>query len=145
MKIVLYDQFPIGDDLVRQVQDAAPRAAVSVATEERLIQDLADAEVFYGWHLPEVFAHAPKLRWIQSTAAGLDKLLTPEIVARGLTITNASGIHASAVAETAWALTLAIGRGLHTYVRQQGPHVWKWTKRSIPFKPRSPVGSWRLV
>ena len=127
MKIVLYDQFPIGDDLVQQVQDAAPQATVLVATKERLIQELADAEVFYGWHSPEVFAHAPKLRWIQSTAAGLEKLLTPEIVARGLTITNASGIHASAVAETAWALTLTIGRGLHTYVRQQGPHVWKWT------------------
>jgi D-3-phosphoglycerate dehydrogenase len=127
MKIVLHDQFPIGDDLLATVRRTAPQAKVVLATRDQLISALADAEVFYGWHSPEVFAHAPKLRWIQSTAAGLDKLLTPEVVARGLTITNASGVHASAVAETAWALTLTIARGLHTYVRQQDKHVWQWT------------------
>ena len=127
MKIVLHDQFPIGDDLLRLVQAAAPQTTVVVATKERLIQELADAEVFYGWHSPEVFAHAPRLRWIQSSAAGLDKLLTPEMIARRLIITNASGIHASAVAETAWALTLTVARGLHTYIRQQQSHVWNWT------------------
>ncbi|MBI3468093.1 MAG: D-2-hydroxyacid dehydrogenase [Planctomycetes bacterium] len=127
MKIVLHDQFPIGDDLLGLVRDAAPQARVVVADKDQLTAELADAEIFYGWHSPEVFAHAPKLRWIQSSAAGLDRLLTPEVVARGLIITNASGIHASAVAETAWALTLAVARGLHTYIRQQQDHTWQWT------------------
>jgi phosphoglycerate dehydrogenase-like enzyme len=56
----------------------------------------------------------------------MDSLLTADLVARGITITNASGIHAAAVAETAWALTLTIGRCLHVYLRQQQQHVWKW-------------------
>src|SRR5262245_24038201 len=126
MKIVLHDQFPIGDDLLGFVRAAAPRATVVLSDKERLPAELAEAEIFYGFHLPDIFAHAPKLKWIQSSAAGLDKLLVPELVSRGLLITNASGVHAAAVAECAWALTLAVGRCLHTYLRQQQAHVWKW-------------------
>jgi phosphoglycerate dehydrogenase-like enzyme len=126
MKIVLHDQFPIGDDLLALVREAAPGALVVVADRDRLPGELADAEIFYGYHSPEVFAHAPRLKWIQTSAAGLDKLLVPALVDRGLIISNASGIHATAVVETAWALTLAIGRCLHRYVQQQQQHTWKW-------------------
>jgi D-3-phosphoglycerate dehydrogenase len=126
MKIVLHDQFPIGEELLSLVRAAAPGATAVVADKEWLPGELADAEIFYGYHSPEVFVHAPKLKWIQSSAAGLDKLLVPELVNRGLVITNASGVHASAVVECAWALTLAIGRCLHTFMRQQQEHTWKW-------------------
>jgi phosphoglycerate dehydrogenase-like enzyme len=126
MKIVLHDQFPIGEELLMLVRTAAPAAQVMFIDEANLARELADAEVFYGYHLPEVFAGAKNLRWIQTSAAGLDKILIPELVARGLIITNASGIHAAAVAECAWALTLSIGRCLHIFGRQQQQHVWKW-------------------
>ena len=126
MKIVLHDQFPIGEDLLSLVLSAAPGAAAVVADKDRLPAALDDADIFYGYHSPEVFVHAPKLKWIQSSAAGLDKMLVPELVNRGLVITNASGIHAAAVAECAWALTLAVGRCLHTCISQQRDHVWKW-------------------
>jgi D-3-phosphoglycerate dehydrogenase len=126
MKIVLHDQFSIGEELLSRVRAAAPGATAVVAGKEQLSTALADAEVFYGFHSPEVFAHAPRLKWIQTSAAGLDKLLVPELISRGLIITNASGIHASAVAECAWALTLALSRCLPTYMRQQQQHVWKW-------------------
>jgi D-3-phosphoglycerate dehydrogenase len=126
MKIVLHDQFEIADEMLALVRAAAPGATVVEVTKDRLPAELADAEVFYGYHSPEVFAHAPRLKWIQSSAAGLDKVLVPELVSRGLMITNASGIHAAAVAECAWALTLSIGRCLHTFMRQQQAHEWKW-------------------
>jgi D-3-phosphoglycerate dehydrogenase len=126
MKIVLHDQFPIGEELLTLVRSAAPRATTVVADKQQLAEALADAEVFYGFHTPEVFTHAPRLTWIQTSAAGLDRLLVPELVNRGLIITNASGVHASAVAECAWALTLALSRCLHTYMLQQQQHVWKW-------------------
>lgn len=126
MKIVLFDQFPIGPEMLALIQAAAPAARLVVATKEQLPAELADAEIFYGYHSPEVFVHARQLRWIQTSAAGLDKVLVPELINRDLIITNASGIHAAAVAECAWALTLAISRCLHTFVRQQDKHLWKW-------------------
>ena len=126
MKIVLHDQFPIDGPLVDRVRAAAPNADVASAAAEQLADELADAEIFFGYHTPEVFRHARKLRWIQASAAGLDRLLTPELVARDLLITNASGVHAPAVAEAAWALTLALTRGLPSFFRQQLDRTWKW-------------------
>jgi D-3-phosphoglycerate dehydrogenase len=127
MKILIHDQLlPPDFDAVTPVRAAAPGARVVVAAKERLAEELADAEIFFGYHSPEVFAGAAQLRWIQATAAGLDRLLVPELTARGLVITNASGIHAAAVTETAWALTLAVARGLTTFFPQQLEHVWKW-------------------
>jgi phosphoglycerate dehydrogenase-like enzyme len=126
MKIVLYDQFAWPPELVAQIRQAAPQANVVAASQEDLADQLGDAEIFFGYHTPEVFAHAPRLRWIQASAAGLDRLLTRELRQKGVIITNASGVHAPAVAETAWALTLAIARGLPIFFGQQRAHVWKW-------------------
>jgi len=126
MKIVVHDELLSDSSILDLVRRTAAASDVVLATKERLPHELADAEVFFGYHSPEVFAHAPRLKWIQTTAAGLDKLLTPELCARGITITNASGIHASAVAETGWALAIGIARGLPTFFKQQQQHVWKW-------------------
>ena len=88
--------------------------------------ELADAEVFYGFHEPAVFRTAERLRWIQTSSAGMDAILDEALVARELLITNASGVYAPQVAASAWALTLAIARGLPTFFRQQMEHVWEW-------------------
>jgi D-3-phosphoglycerate dehydrogenase len=126
MKIVVHDDLLTDPSILDPVRQIAAASDVVLAAKQRLPHELADAEVFFGYHSPEVFAHATRLKWIQTTAAGLDKLLTPELCARGITITNASGVHASAVAETAWALALAIARGFPTFFKQQQQHVWKW-------------------
>ncbi len=124
MKIVMHDPLPL-DEYLAAVQDAAPSAEIAVASKENLAEELKDAEIFFGFHSPEVFRQATKLRWIQATSAGIEALLVPELVARGLIITNASGLYASPVAETAWALTLALFRRIPTYFRQQQEHRWE--------------------
>ena len=92
--------------------------------EEQLVAEMVDAEVFFGYHSPEVFLEAPNLKWIQTTSAGLDMMLTPEVIALGLQVTNASGLHAPPVVETAWALTLAVSRCLRHFNKCQDEHVW---------------------
>ena len=126
MKIVIYDLLDLGDELVAMVQQTVPSATVVVSTEERLAEDLADAEIFFGFHTHEVFRNAANLKWIQTTSAGLDKVLGPELVERDLIVTNASGVHAPQVAELAWALTLAVSRALPVYFRQQQEHRWQY-------------------
>jgi len=127
-KIVAYDSYlGIEDESVKAIQRTAPDAEVVAPTKEDLATELADAEIFYGYHSPEVFRGADKLRWIQSVAAGLDAMLDAPLMERGLTITNASGVHAPQVAEAAWALTLALTRGMPTYFRHQQEHHWEWS------------------
>jgi D-3-phosphoglycerate dehydrogenase len=114
---------------MQRIRELVPGGTVVAPPEERLAAELSDAEIFYGWYSPEIFRAARKLRWIQFTGAGLDGMLPDELVARGLLITNASGAHAPQVAEMAWALTLAIARGLPTYLRHQREHRWEWAER----------------
>ncbi|MBP86665.1 MAG: phosphoglycerate dehydrogenase [Planctomycetaceae bacterium] len=126
-KIVAYDSYlGIDDESVEAIQRTAPDANVVAPTKEDLATELADAEIFYGYHSPEVFRAAKKLCWIQSAAAGLDAMVDAPLIERGLTITNASGVHAPQVAEAAWALTLALTRGMQTYFRHQQEHHWEW-------------------
>src|SRR3972149_2612757 len=39
MKIVLYDMFPIGEDLLSQVRATVPSAQVVVSTKEKLVEE----------------------------------------------------------------------------------------------------------
>lgn len=124
-KIVIFDPLGLDDASIDAIRKSAPKAQVVMPEKGQLADELLDAEIFYGFHTPEVFRGATQLRWIQSTAAGLEQVLEPELVARNLKITNASGVHAGPVAEMAWALTLAVARGLPTYFRQQQDHQWE--------------------
>ncbi len=125
LKIVIYDEPRLDDESIATIRRAAPDAVVSLPSEEDVADELRDAEIFFGYHSPEVFRRAEKLKWIQATSAGMDAFLEPQLVARGLTICNASGVHAPQVAETAWALTLSIARNLPAFHLQQRAHVWE--------------------
>lgn len=62
---------------------------------------LARAEVLYGWihHLPaKVASRAPKLKWLQVTSAGVDRV-PKEILQSRIIVTNVSGIHATPISE----------------------------------------------
>ena len=125
MKIVISDPLGFEDAHLSMIFEAAGDDTLVLPSEEDLVGELADAEVFFGYHSPDVFASAQNLKWIQTTSAGLDMILTPDVVERGLLVTNASGLHAAPVVETAWALTLAVSRCLKTFGRQQNEHVWE--------------------
>jgi len=128
MKIVIHDPLGIDDEYLEMIRQAAGDDTVLVASKEDLAGELVDAEVFFGFHSPEVFAGAAGLKWIQTTAAGIEKILVPELTERGLLLTNASGIHAPPVVEMAWALTLAVGRNMKRFHRQQQEHHWEFTE-----------------
>jgi D-3-phosphoglycerate dehydrogenase len=59
------------------------------------------------------------LRWIQSSAAGLDHCLTPEVVSSNIVVSGASGLFANQVAEQTLALLLGLLRSLPTFFRAQ--------------------------
>ena len=77
MKVVLYFRikevrWTVGDDELRAAQARFPRVEfVRVTEDDELPAALADADVFFGFHFPpELFARAPRLRWMHSAAAG---------------------------------------------------------------------------
>ena len=122
MRIVLC--YPVEPGHVARIRAVAPRAAEIVdAGQERVAAELPEADVFCGhpkvpvpWN--EVVARG-RLRWIQSSAAGLDHCLVPPVVESGILVTSASGVLADQVAEHALALTLACTRRVPLFLAQQ--------------------------
>ena len=122
MKIVLHP--PLTEDLLEQVQNTAPESEVAMPDRDAAVEAAADAEVLFGSHTLEMIQAAKNLKWIQSTSAGMDRLL-PQIVDSDIIVTNSSGVHAIQVAEHAWALTAVLYRGLHATFRSQLAHKWQ--------------------
>jgi D-3-phosphoglycerate dehydrogenase len=108
---------------LQQFAATAPGCEIVDAGQERIATELLAADIFLGhakvpvpW--PEVVRQG-RLKWIQSSAAGLDHCLTPEVIASPIQVTSASGLFADQVAEQTLALLLGLLRGLPTFFRAQ--------------------------
>ncbi len=100
-----------------------------LADYKGLTEELRDAEVFVGWSLrAEQVTAAKKLRWIHSTAAAVHQLLSPELVARDIVLTNATQVHGPVVAEHALALIFALAKRIPSAIRLQQRSIWGQTK-----------------
>jgi D-2-hydroxyacid dehydrogenase (NADP+) len=94
-------------------------------SDEEALACAPDVEILLGRFSPPMCAAAPQLRWIQSFSAGMDSFLFPEIVERDdVVITNMAGLYADQGAEQAWALLLALTRGIDLSVRGQDQRKW---------------------
>lgn len=121
MRIVLC--YPVEPPHVAAIQAAAPGAELVDAGQERVAVELPAADIFCGhpkvpvpWD--RVVAEG-RLRWIQSSAAGLDHCLVPVVVGSSITVTSASGVLADQVSEHAVGLAIACTRRLPLFLAQQ--------------------------
>jgi len=121
MRIVLC--YPVEARHREQIQAAAPQAEIVDAGQQHIAEELPEADIFCGHaKVPVPWAEVVRrgrLRWIQSSAAGLDHCLVPEVVDSDIIVTGASGLFADQVAEQTLALLLGLLRGLPTFFRAQ--------------------------
>jgi phosphoglycerate dehydrogenase-like enzyme len=111
---------------VDRVRAAHPDIEVLVPdSDSEFVAEATDAEVVFDpfWR-PDGLAACKSARWIQTGGAGVEKAPLGEIRARGLILTNAAGVHAIPVADTALALLLGIARRVNWAVRNQLAHRW---------------------
>ncbi len=124
MRIVLC--YPVEPRHVAQIAAAAGTAELVDAGQERVAAELLQADVFCGhakvpvdW---DAVVRGGRLRWIQSSAAGLDHCLVPSVVASDIIVTSASGVLADQVAEHALGLATALSRSFPVFFRAQQAH-----------------------
>ncbi len=121
MRIVLC--YPVEPRHVADIQAAAPEAEICDAGQEHLAAELFNCDVFCGH--PKVpidwdgVVKQGRLKWIQSSAAGLDHLLAPSVVQSEIVITSASGVLSDQVAEHTIALLTGLLRSLPTFYDAQ--------------------------
>jgi phosphoglycerate dehydrogenase-like enzyme len=121
MRIVLC--YPVEPQHVAAIAAVAPEADLVDAGQERVAAELPAADIFCGhpkvpvpWE--RVVAEG-RLRWIQSSAAGLDHCLVPAVVDSSIIVTSASGVLADQVSEHAVGLAIACTRRLPLFLAQQ--------------------------
>lgn len=118
--------YPVEDRHLQAIQQAAPEYRLLVADQQTIPELIHQADLFVGhakvpvdW---ERVAKSGRLKFIQSSAAGLDHCLAPSIIDSPVVVCSASGLFADQVAEQTLALLLGLLRGIPIFYRQQQKH-----------------------
>ncbi len=137
MKLLLPDSLPLDPSLPEEVEAVRYEVAGPVPEEHR------DAEALVVWgnsgaDLAAVAGAMPRLRWVQTLAAGPDAVLAagfPDDVV----ITAGTGLHDVPVTEHVLALLLALVRRLPAAARAQAEH--RWARELGGLQPLHPDGT----
>jgi D-3-phosphoglycerate dehydrogenase len=111
--------YPVEPRHIEKIAAVAPEAEVIDAGQEKIADKILQADIFCGhakvpvpWD--QVVANG-RLRWIQSSAAGMDHCLVPSVIDSSILVTSASGFFADQVAEHTLALLTGWLRNLSTF------------------------------
>jgi phosphoglycerate dehydrogenase-like enzyme len=97
-----------------RLQESAPEADVI------LNADFQDPTLLTG-----TFPHATRVRWIHSLMAGVDKVLSPEIVASDVPMTNGRGLYGRSLAEWTIGAMAYFAFDFRRLLRQQAVGKWE--------------------
>ena len=127
--IALHHRFPLWQVPAwfseRLRRDFSQLEVVHLPNYDRVTEEIADADIAIAWSLRgEQIKAARRLRWIHSTAAAVHHLMTPELLASDIVVTNARDVHGPVVAEHAIALAFALAKRLPQSVRYQQQKHW---------------------
>ncbi|HUY87778.1 MAG TPA: D-2-hydroxyacid dehydrogenase [Pirellulales bacterium] len=122
MRIVLC--YPVEAKHLARIAAVAPDAELVDAGQERIAEEILEADIYCGhakvhpipW---EKVVRRGRLKWIQSSAAGMDHCLMPSVVESEITVSSASGVLADQVAEHTLALATGLLRSLPVFFRAQ--------------------------
>jgi len=121
MRVVLC--YPVEARHLAQIADVAPGLEIVDAGQDRVATELLSADIFCGHaKVPVPWAQVVqrgRLRWIQSSAAGLDHCLVPSVIGSSILVTSASGVFADQVAEHTVALVTGLLRSLPEFCAAQ--------------------------
>ncbi len=135
-QIVVLSSVRFTDEFLDKLRAVSPRLLVKQRTchnTEEVEQALLEngVEVLYTFYLPTDLNKAPKLKWVQMHAAGVDHLLDHPIMKSDILLTTASGIHATPIAEYVFASILAFNRRVPQMLYYHSRREW-------------PQGRWKL-
>jgi phosphoglycerate dehydrogenase-like enzyme len=107
------------EDRAAILEAAGPGATLVEARDpERQRAEIVDADVLFGRVASEIFARHTRLRYYHSIGAGVDAILSRELVESDVILASEKGEVGIHLAEHAFALLLALTRGLHTALRR---------------------------
>lgn len=125
--------FDLPSIYVEQIRNVSPNVDVVESKDKKeALQLIEDGDILYaGFFSKELFLAAKKLKWIQTSGAGVEGFLFPEVVNSQVIVTNAGGVHPTPVSEHVLGMMLCFCRKLHIFIRNQTEKKWEraesWT------------------
>ena len=121
--VVCFKETPVEERLIQRIAAAWPDINI-INTDQKGIPDaLFEADYFCGHAKVPVdwdrIVGQKRLRWIQSSAAGMDWCLVPSVIESDIQITTAAGVLADQVSEHGLSLILAWHRNLQAFLADQ--------------------------
>ena len=114
-----------------QLEWLPPETGIAVGlTPEAFMNAAADASAILSWNfshelLLQVFRMAPAVRWVHARAAGIDRLLFPELVRSAVVLTNGSGVFSESLGEWVLGAILYFAKDMRRLVRSQIAGQWE--------------------
>src|SRR3989440_4338284 len=111
---------------VERLRERFPQVTFTHAlTDAEALSAIESADVALASRLsPAMVEHAPRLRWVHSTAAAVGILPLKELAARNIAVTNSRGIQAATIAEFVIGGLLVIARRFHLMLEAQRQRKW---------------------
>ena len=97
---------------------------------EDLDSTLPEAEIVFTWEesdewLRERWSQARKLKWVQSSSAGVELLLFPGLVESSVVVTNGQGLYAEALGEFVLFCVLSFAKDYRTMEDNRRARRWR--------------------
>ena len=123
MKLLLHPPVE-AERLARIVAAAGTMSVVNAANDAEALQQIPDADAFFGKITPPLLAAARKLRWVQAPTVSLEHYVFPEFIAHPCVLTNMRGLFSDVIADQVMGYVICFARNLHRYVLQQRDARW---------------------
>jgi len=125
MKLLIFP--PVEPERLSRIADAATAvrcAAINAASDTEAVQEVVDADAFFGRVTPALIERGRRLRWIQAPTASMEHYLFPELVEHPATLTNMRGLFNDCIADQVLGYITCFARNLHHYIRRQKTGRW---------------------
>ena len=113
---------------IKKVKQAAGKKVqiVVARNQEEANIHAKNADIIAGFPMTmPSLADAKKLQWLHSFSAGVDRMLSNEVMRMPVKVSNSSGIHATPIAEHIIGMMLMFTRGFKKTFENQKKHVWQ--------------------
>lgn len=116
----------VPEEILTRFQAEFPEIRFIVPSDGPTEEDVRDADAIVGWELPlHLLQAATRLRWMHAAGAGVERYDLAQIAARGVMLTNSSGVSAPNMAEHVLGMMIALTRRFPRLLRAQIQRQWR--------------------
>ena len=117
----------ISQEIADMLQDVPSEMEIHFLPEgEQLSDHLSDVKILYG-RVPEAaLPSATSLQWVMQPFVGVEGSMYPAFKESSITLVNSKRLYGPQLAEHAFALLLALTRGINTQLDLMREKAWKW-------------------